>query len=117
MSSTLSIINWAPTQITPTLNGMQLPALKPSDPQDFYYPYNLDVRRVTGAPGSGEWGDVNNLLLRSTDSSTTQIYNSLADPASASANIALLLWVFPGFSMFSQIGNWLQTVYPDTGTA
>lgn len=112
MSSTLSIINWAPTKITPTLNGKQLRFINPSEPEDNYFPYDTSVMRVTGTPANGTWGDVNNLTLTSTDSSQTQIYNSLDDPENASANIALQLWVFPTYVVFTQLGRFLERVTP-----
>jgi hypothetical protein len=114
MTSTLSIINWAPTKITATLNQIQLSALSTSTPSDNYYPYNLDVPRVPGAPPPGSWGSVNSLTLKSTDVSWTRIYNYLTEPRGAKPNIALMLWVFQDYLVFSQIGEQLgPTISPN----
>jgi hypothetical protein len=109
MSSTLSIINWAPAEITPTLNRIVLDPVPPSEARDNYYPNNRDVPRVAGTPPPGQpvWGAINNLTVKSTDTSRTWIYNSLAEPANARPNISLMLWVFPGYLIFSQIGEQL----------
>lgn len=107
MGSTLSILNWTPARITPTLNQTVLESIPSSAAQDNYYPYNQDVPRVPGAPPPGIWGAINNLTVKSTDVSQTRIYNSLAEPADARPNIALMLWVFPDYLIFSQIGEQL----------
>jgi hypothetical protein len=107
MSSTLSILNWTPTDITATLNQIPLDPILPSAARDHYYPYNLDVPRVAGAPPPGSWGAINNLTVKSTGVSQTQIYNSLAEPEKARSNIALMLWVFPDCLIFSQVGEQL----------
>ena len=53
MGSTLSILNWTPAQITPTLNQTVLESIPRSAARDNYYPYNQDVPRVPGAPPPG----------------------------------------------------------------
>jgi hypothetical protein len=113
MSSILSIINWTPARITPTLNGVVLSPIDPSNAKDNYYPWDVSVERVSGSPSGGVWGAVNNITFTSSDSSQTQIYDNLKDPSGARPNIALLMWILPGSAVFSQIGERLEIVTPN----
>ena len=112
MSSSLFIVNWTASAITPTLNGTQLPSIPTSKASENYFPYDISVPRTTGTSQPGIWGTLNNFQVTLTESSKTEVYNSLADPKCAKPNIALMMWVFPDNVVFSQIGERLSTVTP-----
>lgn len=112
MSSSLFIVNWTASAIVPTLNGMPLPSIQASKATENYFPYDTPRPRTTGTPEPGEWGALNNFQVTLTESSKTEVYNSLADPECAKPNIALMMWVLPDRVVFSQIGERLNTVAP-----
>ena len=114
MSSTLYVINWCPVGITVTLNTQRLSPspIKPSSPQQNYFPFTTSVPRNVSGPGQmGVWGNDNALIVLV--DGTSKLYNSIKDPNGAAPNNDLLLWIFTDFVVFSQFDNQLgNPVHP-----
>ncbi|WP_189370799.1 hypothetical protein [Tateyamaria omphalii] len=100
--------------MTSTLNTKVLSELKPSEAKHNYIPDSLSVRREpTNAPTPGVWGRINTLVIKSKAVSGSQTYNDLHDPEGAAPNTEMLLWVFDGYLVISQLGKQLgEKIYP-----
>lgn len=108
MSATLWIINWAPEEVTPSLNTEDLSPVKATEAKYNYFPISTSVPRDASAPGEpGIWGNNNSLTVKPTGGGSSQIYNNLQDPEGAAPNTDLLLWIFPDFLVFSQLDKQL----------
>lgn len=114
MSTTITIVNWKPEDLIPSLNQFDLAVIKATKAAYDYYPYTTSTAREPSKPASpGIWGETNTLVVKPVGGGTSQIYNNLSDPSGAAPNNPLMLWIFPEFLIFSQFENQISNpVYP-----